>query len=175
MRPKPRHRLTVTVTVTVRLDVMCGKKDRKKTFFPFLFFTVFVQKCFERHWTLCREKKFAKSLGVLEGWPEGWGRLGGVPAVTVPSRNKFLNFRWTFYVEKNTGKSCFSGKNHWKKSGLFLPKNFANFFGKTCFANFLQTLRGKKNWKNCFSQKKGHINVQPNITFVKNRFGVPLT
>jgi hypothetical protein len=51
----------------VRLDVMCGKKDRKKTFFPFLFFTVFVQKCFERHWTLCREKKFAKSLGVLEG------------------------------------------------------------------------------------------------------------
>jgi hypothetical protein len=49
-------------------------------------------------------------------------------------------------VEKILEKAVFP-ENHWKKRGLFLPKNFANFFEKTSFANwnFLQTLRGKKN------------------------------
>ncbi len=63
-----------------------------------------------------------------------------------PDTTKNSIFEWQVYrsagryVEKNTEKNCFFGKNHWKKSGLFLPKNFANFFRKTCFANVLQTL-----------------------------------
>jgi hypothetical protein len=78
-----------------------------------------------------------------------------------PDTTKNSIFEWQVYrsagryVEKNTGKSCFSGKNHWKKSGLFLPKNFANFFRKTCFAMW------QKKLKKLFFLKKGSHNVQP--------------
>jgi len=60
-----------TIRISLRLDVMCGKKlkkDRKKTFFPFLFFTVFV-KCFERHLDVMSGKK----VGKIARGPRGTG------------------------------------------------------------------------------------------------------
>jgi hypothetical protein len=55
------------------------------------------------------------------------------------------------YVEKTTGKSCFSGKNHWKKRGLFLPTNLST---KRVLPFSLNVVLKKKIEKTGFPKKR---------------------
>jgi hypothetical protein len=71
---------------------MCEKNTGKTVFFPFSFFPIFVQICFEGHWTLYVGKKLAQSLGGgLERCADATGKSPGEESEDV-KKYKYKGF-----------------------------------------------------------------------------------